>query len=144
MYIGPDSYLHQHPVVCVFHSKNSRGLQRESPARMGHVGVLKGSRTGPQPGQALPSLAHPGAPKPCHKIKVSPAYAIPQPTWETSPGLPSTALVSQATTYKYLMSGAPFIRKYVNKNILWNWDLLQTLKRLIVWGTAGFFFFFSF
>ena len=95
--------------------------------------------------ETMPKLAHAGAPKLCPKMNHLPCLrsptAITPRTWEVSLGLPSTALASRATTYKYLMSSVPFIRKCVNKNILWNWSPMQALKGLVVWGTTGFFSF---
>lgn len=44
--------------------------------RPGYVGVLKVSRTGPEPGKIVPRLACAGAPEPRHKIKGCP---LPMP-----------------------------------------------------------------
>lgn len=65
---------------------------------MGYVGVLTGPRTGPELEETMPRVPHIGAPQiMSQNERVSPAYAIPQRTWETSSGLPSTALTLQAT-----------------------------------------------
>lgn len=137
MNIRLNFYLHQHPVMYVFHSKSSCGLQRESPARMSCVGVLKGCRTSPELGNHAKTSSC-WSPQTMSQNEPPPlptqSHSIPQRTWEVSCGLPTTALASRATTYKYLMSGVPFIRKRVNKNILWNWSPMQVFKRLIVWG----------
>lgn len=77
------------------------GLQSELPARPIHGESPERVGSGPEPEKPCQDQRVLEPPNHVIKLKGVPCLATPQCTWEMSPGLPSAALASQATAYKY-------------------------------------------